>query len=34
MLDEVNHVGPRTPLVQQLARRGVQPDQIEEVLFR
>jgi hypothetical protein len=34
MLDEVNHVGPRTPLVQQLARQGVQPDQIEEVLFR
>jgi hypothetical protein len=34
MLDEVNHVGPRRTLVQQLAERGVQAEQIEKVLFR
>lgn len=34
MLDEVNHVGPRKTIVQQLAMRGVQPEQIEKVLFR
>ncbi|KAH7379269.1 beta-lactamase-like protein [Phaeosphaeria sp. MPI-PUGE-AT-0046c] len=33
MLDEVNHVGPRRTIVQQLAERGVQPEQIEKVLF-
>jgi glyoxylase-like metal-dependent hydrolase (beta-lactamase superfamily II) len=34
MLDEVNHVGPRRTLVQQLVERGVEPEQIEKVLFR
>lgn len=34
MLDEVNHVGPRRSIVQQLAEKGVQSEQIEQVLFR
>jgi hypothetical protein len=34
MLDEVNHVGPRRTLVQQLVERGVQAEQIDKVLFR
>jgi hypothetical protein len=34
MLDEVNHVGPRRTLVQQLAEKGVRAEQIEKVLFR
>jgi hypothetical protein len=34
MLDEVNHVGPRRTLVEQLAERRVGPEQIDKVLFR
>ncbi|KAF2662798.1 Metallo-hydrolase/oxidoreductase [Lophiostoma macrostomum CBS 122681] len=33
LLDEVNHVGPRKPIVQQLSERGVLADQIDSVLF-
>jgi hypothetical protein len=34
MLDEVNHVGPRRSLVQQLEEKGVHPAAIDTVLFR
>jgi hypothetical protein len=34
MLAEVSHVGPRRPLVEQLARKGVLAKQIDTVLFR
>jgi hypothetical protein len=34
MLAEVSHVGPKKPLVQQLAEKGVLPRQIDAVLFR
>jgi hypothetical protein len=34
MLDEVDHVGPRRSLIQQLAERKVRAEQIDAVLFR
>jgi hypothetical protein len=34
MLDEVNHVGPRKSIIQQLGERGVSADEIDSVLFR
>jgi hypothetical protein len=34
VLWDVSHVGPKKPLVQQLAEKGVLPRQIDAVLFR
>ncbi|KAH8732618.1 beta-lactamase-like protein [Phaeosphaeriaceae sp. PMI808] len=33
MLDDVNHVGPKRTLVQQLAEKGVRAEQVDTVLF-
>lgn len=34
MLAEVNHVGPRRSIIEQLRERGTGPDQIDTVVFR